>query len=163
MHTSDRSIALVDAARLAEVIVDAASFEPAGTGLTVTGFVVDLARVFEDVVCTALTERLQRHGGLAQSQDRWHLDVDRQVSLRPDLFWYAEGPAADRRDRRRGQGGEAGGLPGRRPPPDAGALHRAPAAARPPRLRQGQRGRSVHRVAGAAAGVTARGRRHVGG
>ena len=42
------------ALRLAEVIVRASSFEQGEGGLAVHGFVIDMAHVFEDFVCTAL-------------------------------------------------------------------------------------------------------------
>jgi 5-methylcytosine-specific restriction enzyme subunit McrC len=81
------------ALHLAEVIVRHASFEPAGGGLVVTGFVVNMAKVFEDFLCAQLGPRLTATAGRTRTQDRWHLDVDEQVTMRPDLVWYADGPA----------------------------------------------------------------------
>lgn len=82
---------LQPALRLAEVIVRGTSFEPGETGLAVHGFVIDMARVFEDFVCAALGGALQGFGGTAVSQDRrWHLDVAQDVAIRPDLVWYAD-------------------------------------------------------------------------
>ncbi len=49
------------ALRLAAVIVAGSSFEPRGDGLTVSGFVIDMARAFEDFVCATLGERLGQH------------------------------------------------------------------------------------------------------
>jgi len=95
---------LVPALRLAEVIVAAASFETAGTGLAVSGFVVDMAKVFEDFVCAALGSALVgRGGGSVQAQDPWALDVAGEVALRPDLVWYTDDDGA------RGGVGRAGG------------------------------------------------------
>jgi 5-methylcytosine-specific restriction enzyme subunit McrC len=78
-----------DALRLAEVIVRSASFEQAGEGLRVSGFVLDMAQVFEDFVCTALGASLvAADGGRTVSQDRrWALDAAHEVALRPDLVW----------------------------------------------------------------------------
>lgn len=82
---------LHSALRLAEVIVRATSFEPGDTGLAVNGFVIDMARVFEDFVCTALGSELKALGGVCRTQDRrWTLDVAGQVAIRPDLVWYAD-------------------------------------------------------------------------
>jgi len=78
-----------DALRLAEVVVRSASFEQAGEGLKVSGFVLDMAQVFEDFVCTALGASLvATDRGRAVSQDRrWALDAAHEVALRPDLVW----------------------------------------------------------------------------
>lgn len=79
----------VNALRLAEVILAGSSFEPGGTGLTVTGFVLDMPAVFEAFVCTALADALAPAGGRSVQQDRWHLDEASRVAMRPDLVWYA--------------------------------------------------------------------------
>lgn len=86
----------VAALRLADIILDASSFELGQGDVTVTGFVVDLAKIFEEFVCRTLTERLRAHSGYTQCQERWHLDRDRQVAIRPDLVWYGrdERPSA---------------------------------------------------------------------
>lgn len=78
----------VDALRLAEVILASSSFEPGGSGLTVSGFVLDMPAVFEAFVCTALADALAGFGGRAVQQDHWHLDEASRVALRPDLVWY---------------------------------------------------------------------------
>jgi 5-methylcytosine-specific restriction enzyme subunit McrC len=78
-----------DALRLAEVIVRAASFEQSGSGLQVSGFVIDMARVFEDFVCRSLGAALVAVGGgrVATQDRRWALDAAGEVALRPDLVW----------------------------------------------------------------------------
>lgn len=81
---------LQPALRLAEVIVRATSFEPGETGLEVSGFVIDMARVFEDFVCAALGAELRARGGPTRTQDRWHLDVAGEVTIKPDLVWYRD-------------------------------------------------------------------------
>lgn len=84
------------ALRLAELILASASFELVGGNVIVTGFVLDLAEIFEKFVCSTLSERLRSHAGYTRAQDRWHLDRDQQVTIRPDLVWYAggRGPSA---------------------------------------------------------------------
>lgn len=77
------------ALRLADVIVRGGSFETRGAGLTVTGFVIDMAKVFEDFVVARLTPRLRAVGGRVRAQFGTHLDVDRTVVMRPDLVWQA--------------------------------------------------------------------------
>lgn len=84
------------ALHLAEVICRNASFELTSAGLTVTGFVVDMAAVFEAFCCAQLIPRLQAAGGACRTQQRIHLDTDRAVAMKPDLIWYtpAGTPAA---------------------------------------------------------------------
>jgi 5-methylcytosine-specific restriction enzyme subunit McrC len=81
------------ALHLAEVIVRHTSFELRGDELVVTGFVINLAKVFEDFLCAQLGPRLAARGGITRTQDRWHLDLDQQIAMAPDLVWYADGPA----------------------------------------------------------------------
>lgn len=76
-----------DALRLAEVVLSARSFEHRAGSLTVTGFMFDMWRVFEDFVCTALGEALEGRSGRYATQYRTHLDTDREVPMRPDLVW----------------------------------------------------------------------------
>ncbi len=75
---------LFPALRLAEVIWRSSSFEAGDDDLAVSGFVIDMAKVFEDFVCTALGRALVgRAGGSVRTQDPWALDE-------PDLVWYAD-------------------------------------------------------------------------
>jgi len=77
------------ALRLADVVLRSSSFEPGGEGLQIDGFVVDMAKVFEDFVCTALGDRFVSAGGRVRTQDRWHLDEAKQIAMAPDLVWYS--------------------------------------------------------------------------
>ena len=81
---------------LADVVVAASSFEPRDSGLAITGFVINMAKVFEDFVRATLGEQPRALGGTTQTQDPWHLDAAGAVAMRPDLVWYADGvrPAA---------------------------------------------------------------------
>lgn len=86
---------LVPALRLAEVIWRSSSFEAGDEDLAVSGFVIDMAKVFEDFVCTALGRALVGHaGGSIQTQDPWALDAAGAVGMKPDLVWYADDAAA---------------------------------------------------------------------
>jgi 5-methylcytosine-specific restriction enzyme subunit McrC len=62
------------ALRLAEVILANASAEVGQGGVEVAAFVVDMAKVFEDFVGTALTEALRRYSGTTRLQYPSHLD-----------------------------------------------------------------------------------------
>ena len=79
------------AVELAKLILRATSFEVAPGAVRSAAFLVDMNRVFEDFVVTALREAL----GVSpvtfpQANDRHslHLDHDRQISLKPDISWW---------------------------------------------------------------------------
>jgi len=75
------------ALHLAELILAGDSFEQRVGDLRVTGFVFDMWRIYEDFVSVALREALAPYGGSASLQHRMHLDVARQVEMRPDFLW----------------------------------------------------------------------------
>ncbi len=77
------------ALRLAEVILAGQSFDHAAGPLPVTGFLIDMARVFEDFVTVALSHALAAYGGVAHRQYTTYLDVAQRVSVRPDLVWLS--------------------------------------------------------------------------
>ena len=80
---------------LAELILRGNAVDQAPGDVRLGGFLVDMAKVFEDFLTTALTEAFRPHGGWSRAQDRHHLDVDDLVAIRPDLVWYQDGePAA---------------------------------------------------------------------
>lgn len=74
-----------DALRLAEIVLSAQSFEHRFGDLTVSGFMFDMWRIFEDFVCTALGDAL---GGRYATQHRLYLDEAEQVVMKPDLVWF---------------------------------------------------------------------------
>lgn len=76
-----------DALRLAEIVLAAQSFEHRIGDITVTGFMFDMWRIFEDFVSTALGEALGRRGGRHATQLSIHLDDARHVRMKPDLVW----------------------------------------------------------------------------
>lgn len=80
----------VPALRLAEIVLSGSSFDLDRGLVRASGFMVSMPTVFEDFVTKALGAALvQQCGGRMQLQDnRWRLDADGQVRLRPDLVWY---------------------------------------------------------------------------
>ncbi|MGV9858258.1 McrC family protein [Gordonia sp. NPDC003425] len=80
-----------DALRLAEVVLAAQSFEHRVGDLVVTGFMFDMWRIFEDFVCSALGEALDRRNGRSVAQWRTFLDIADEVRMKPDLVWMGEG------------------------------------------------------------------------
>lgn len=66
------------------------SFDQRVGEVWLTGFVVDMWKVYEDFVCVALQEALRPYGGHATLQRRLHLDEDDRVELRPDFHWTSQ-------------------------------------------------------------------------
>ena len=79
------------ALRLAEIVLAAESFDHHLGGRTVTGYMFDMWRIFEDFVVTALREALTARGWHTEAQAALHLDEGRQVSMRPDLLCRRHG------------------------------------------------------------------------
>ena len=80
---------------LAELILGGNAVDQAPGDIRLGGFLVDMAKVFEDFLTAALTEAFRSYGGWCRPQDRHHLDVDDRIAMRPDLVWYLDGrPAA---------------------------------------------------------------------
>lgn len=75
------------ALRLAELILRGDSIEQRVGDVDVSGFVIDMWRIFEDFVCVGLREALLSAGGSASLQHGMHLDQARRVVLRPDFVW----------------------------------------------------------------------------
>ncbi len=81
------------ALRLAELILAGDSFEQRVGDLKVSGFVLDMWRIYEDFVCVALSEALRERGGSSSLQHGMHLDLARHVPIRPDFVWSQGGRA----------------------------------------------------------------------
>lgn len=76
------------ALQIAQRILSGDSFEQRRGGLIVSGYVVDMWKVFEDFVSIALREAMSSWGS-ASLQYRMHLDRAQGVALRPDFLWTA--------------------------------------------------------------------------
>ena len=82
------------ALRIADLILSGDSFEQRTGDLRVSGFVFDMWKIYEDFVCTALAEAMAGSNGRHSWQHRLHLDVAREVEMRPDFVWLVgEQPA----------------------------------------------------------------------
>lgn len=81
------------ALRLAELILDATTPDPLRTGpVAVNGFVLDMARIFEDFLTRSFEAALSRHGcQVAAQQARHRLDEASRIPLRPDMSVYRRG------------------------------------------------------------------------
>jgi len=80
---------------LAELLLRRNAVDQRPGSMRVGGFLVDMAKVFEDFLVAALTESFRSHGGWTRPQDRHFLDVAGAIAMRPDLVWYTDGvPAA---------------------------------------------------------------------
>lgn len=69
----------------------AQSFEIGAGGLRVAAFVVDMAKVFEDFVATALAEAWAARPGATRSQYPTTLDVEGDVVMRVDVVHTVDG------------------------------------------------------------------------
>ncbi|MFG3290139.1 McrC family protein [Streptomyces sp. NPDC048179] len=76
--------------RFATLILNNSSVEHRHGDVRVDGFLLDVAKVFEDFVCAALTQALRPYGGRCRAQARHHLDEACEILLRPDLVHYTD-------------------------------------------------------------------------
>lgn len=81
----------VPALELAELILDGRSFEQRVGKVAVSGYLFNMATIFEDFVTVALREALQPWGGRSRLQYRTHLDEAETVPIRPDFVWSEAG------------------------------------------------------------------------
>lgn len=72
--------------RLAELILSGDSFEQRVGEVQVSGFVLDMWRIYEDFVCVALGEAMAWCGSTTL-QHPMTLDVADEVEMRPDFLW----------------------------------------------------------------------------
>ena len=59
----------------------------------VSGYLFNMATIFEDFVTVALREALKSYGGRTSLQHVTHLDDDADVPVRPDFVWLTQGHA----------------------------------------------------------------------
>ena len=80
------------ALRLAELVLRSTSIEFGEGRVPIHGLLLDMPRIFEDFVCTALREELEAtYGGRVRTQLVRHLDLAGRVVLKPDLVWQRGG------------------------------------------------------------------------
>lgn len=79
------------ALELAGLILDGRSFEQRVGDVQVSGFLFNMATIFEDFVTVALREAFRPHGGRSRLQYRTHLDEAETVPVRPDFVWLDAG------------------------------------------------------------------------
>ncbi len=83
-----------DALSLAQIVLSNGSIEHEPGQIRLDGFLVDLYQVFENFVTSSLSARLEQLGGRCQSQDRYTLDEESRIDIRPDLLWRIDGRTA---------------------------------------------------------------------
>jgi len=81
----------VPALEVAELILDGRSFEQRVGDLVVSGYLFNMATIFEDFVTVALREAFKPLGGRSRLQYRTHLDEAEAVPVRPDFVWSDAG------------------------------------------------------------------------
>ena len=79
------------ALELADLILDGRSFEQRVGDVTVSGYLFNMASIFEDFVTVALAEAFRPYGGRSRLQYRTHLDEAETVPVRPDFVWLDAG------------------------------------------------------------------------
>jgi 5-methylcytosine-specific restriction enzyme subunit McrC len=87
-HPSRLNTRYQPALRLAELVLRTTSIEHGAGGVVVNGLLLDLPKIFEDFLTTALREELEAtYGGRVRSQLVRHLDLAGRVELIPDIVW----------------------------------------------------------------------------
>ncbi|GAB46979.1 McrC family protein [Mobilicoccus pelagius] len=82
------------ALRLGELVLRGGSFEHADGHTIVDGFLVDMARLFEQFLTVALREALAGRGGTVDGQNTLRLDTEGAITIRPDILWRKNGAVA---------------------------------------------------------------------
>lgn len=75
------------ALEIAYLILDATSVEHRQGSQTATGFLLNMATIFEDFLGVVVTDSLQSRQGQVDLQARSHLDDARRLKIRPDFVW----------------------------------------------------------------------------
>ena len=81
------------AVELAQLVLDGLSLEHGALGRNSSGYLIDMARVFEQFVEAQAGRSVARWGGEVRSQETVSLDQDHLVKMRPDLVWRHNGRA----------------------------------------------------------------------
>ena len=75
------------ALEVAELVLAGRSFEQRAGDLMVTGYLFNMASIFESFLTVALREAFRPFGGRSSLQYRTHLDEAETVPIRPDFVW----------------------------------------------------------------------------
>lgn len=78
------------ALRLAELVLRGSSVEHLAGDVTISGFLFDMARVFEDFLSAAFRTALAPHGGHCVLQASRHLDEDGAIRIVPDILYVRD-------------------------------------------------------------------------
>jgi 5-methylcytosine-specific restriction enzyme subunit McrC len=90
-HPSRLNARYQPALRLAELVLRTTSIQYGRGGVAVNGLLLDMPKVFEGFVTTALREELEAaYGGRVRSQLIRHLDVAGRIALIPDIVWQRQ-------------------------------------------------------------------------
>ncbi|MGJ3510108.1 McrC family protein [Enemella sp. A6] len=90
-HPSRLNTRYQPALELADLILAGRSFEQRVGGVLLSGYLINMAKIFEDFVTVALCEALKPRGGRSALQYLDSLDVDASVPIQPDFVWQQEG------------------------------------------------------------------------
>lgn len=80
-----------NALRLAELIVSGNGFQENVGDIQISGFSIDMYKVFEDFVAKQLAERINGSEDLVATQKSLSLDVGGIYREKPDVIWYKKG------------------------------------------------------------------------
>lgn len=80
-----------NALRLAELIISGNGFHENIGNIQISGFSIDMYKVFEDFVARQLTERINSSEDLVATQKTLSLDVEGIYREKPDVIWYKKG------------------------------------------------------------------------
>jgi 5-methylcytosine-specific restriction enzyme subunit McrC len=75
------------ALHLGQLIIDATSFSQHDGNIRTSGFLVNMAKVFEQFINATLTTALKPYGGVTKTQPPTFLDEAGGVRMEPDLVW----------------------------------------------------------------------------
>lgn len=91
VHFSRKNERFRAALGLARLILTGGSFEHRVGGIAATGFLLNLAAVFEGFVEQEVRRSATRHGGSVIGQNVACLDVEGKVEIKPDIVWKVDG------------------------------------------------------------------------
>ena len=80
-----------NALRLAELIISGNGFHENVGDIQISGFSIDMYRVFEDFVAKQLSERINSSEDLVTTKNSLPLDIGGIYREKPDIIWYRNG------------------------------------------------------------------------